>query len=941
MNEASKYLIVWLFVFQVALPGIVDAHASAKTEPVIYNISDPVAPGETVMLNGANLGEVLRLELRQEIAEQIVRRQVLPEEKSEEALFFVVPDDFNHAPFQCRLFSPSGIAEVVVNRKEIFWIQGDLGEEGSPGGWLRFFGKNFSANTVTVPMKVILESVDGEISTLEAQVTPFAGLVNIPQTLAAGSYRFSFAPYDGTGGDDNSTSIHISIPRKQPELQINVQDYGAFGDGQKDDTRAVQDALLKVAASGGGTVFFPRGMYRLSGSLSMPHYTRMRGEGRELSALCWSISGIPPEALVRGTSHFALEDLTLYADNHQHIIAGNLGDVADSGHVRLRRIRVRGNSYRSHQSPSDVDDRLRQALSYSTGGGDSIRAGGANIEITDSDIYGSGRALFLSRGRGSLIASNTFYNGRWGWYSISGSDGVVFEKNSIVGADLMATGGGINCLDGSSYSQNVYLAGNSFSLLHGWDREAMTTDAGGGYYYGKVISRDEVTLELSTEPMEQRRSWVGAGVFIVGGRGQGQYRRIVMREGRRIQLDRPWQVPPDETSNITITMFQGRYLVLDNDFTDTGPMQFYGTAVGSIVAGNHGKRMAGFFAKGLWYHGFQPSWYNLFLANRITEGNYYGWHTGVAAKIEVSGHAGAAADYSCRGQVVRGNYLENNSYITLRGRCRALLIEKNIIRDSAFGIVTESGVLGAVIKNNPMSGAEATRADEEVLAARYKEKYTAIINPNKPLAVWSFNGSADESFADTGEQRLYTEKVGDVDIVVEGRLGKAACFSGAGYLRVNDAAYFNMQDLSLTMWVKPKKITGRQGLVGKRLENVIAPFVVAQEGRNLHVGAAQVDGKWSYNTVVPNVFTDQVWVQLGVVFRRHRGVEIFIDGKKVFEKTIAALRATNTGPLVFGRDAWGGGLGGTSPAFFSGCMDEVKIWPRALSKREILQEYNN
>lgn len=44
----------------------------------------------------------------------------------------------------------------------------------------------------------------------------------------------------------------------------NVRDYGAVGDGITDDTEAIQRAIHKVLLSGGGTVRFPAGTYRIA-----------------------------------------------------------------------------------------------------------------------------------------------------------------------------------------------------------------------------------------------------------------------------------------------------------------------------------------------------------------------------------------------------------------------------------------------------------------------------------------------------------------------------------------------------------------------------------------------------------------------------------------------------------------------------------------------------
>ncbi len=236
--------------------------------------------------------------------------------------------------------------------------------------------------------------------------------------------------------------------------------------------------------------------------------------------------------------------MTVYVQNYRHVIAGDLGDRPGAGDVFLRGVRVRANVYRGHPTVEQVDARFRDAQQLSTGGGDTVRLGGPNVEITDCDLYGSGRALFLSRVRGGCVCGNTLVNGRWGWYCISGSDGLSFENNLLMGGDLMSTGGGLNCLDGSTYSQNVYFAHNRLCLMHGWDREAMTSDAGGDAYFGKIRSTNGTTVVLAAEPKWNQRSWIGAGLFVLQGQGAGQYRRIVGHARSTVEIDRPWTVAP-------------------------------------------------------------------------------------------------------------------------------------------------------------------------------------------------------------------------------------------------------------------------------------------------------------------------------------------------------------------------------------------------------------
>lgn len=51
-----------------------------------------------------------------------------------------------------------------------------------------------------------------------------------------------------------------------PGAVVNVRDYGAFGSGMADDTAAVKAAYDALAASGGGVLYFPAGVYLMTNS---------------------------------------------------------------------------------------------------------------------------------------------------------------------------------------------------------------------------------------------------------------------------------------------------------------------------------------------------------------------------------------------------------------------------------------------------------------------------------------------------------------------------------------------------------------------------------------------------------------------------------------------------------------------------------------------------
>jgi len=624
----------------------------ASAAPVVLWASDPVRPGETALVFGEGFErttsiEVVRLDdgLPGEPPPpgSILARgraiTVEPIQPRPRSVKFVIPLAFRMGVYACRIRTESGDVVAVLNRPAAIWLHGDAGPDATPEGRVRVFGRNLEMpDDASV---FLLRGPGGDLRLwagpeLQPNVDfrgptapgmrdgfgrgiyrPFewAATADLPEDMAPGRYRLY--AHNGCGGVAGwSAPLDLTVKERSqwPSTQFNVRDFGARGTGKHDDTAAIQAALAKAKENGGGVVYFPRGRYLLTEGIELPPRTQLCGERRDLAAIVWPEMPKPPEFLVHGKKSFAVENLTFYCTDYVHFLGNDLNDP-EAGDVHVRRIRVRADLYRGHLTPEQVAERFKASLSRSTGGGDTLRLRGSNIEVTDCDLYGSGRVLYLTRGRGARIRRNTLYNGRWGWYCISGADGVVFEDNTLTGADLMSTGGGINCLDGSTCSQNVYFARNTLRLMHGWDREAMTSDAGGGAYCGPIASATPASVTLADEPKWGGRDWKGAAVFVLDGKGMGQYRRIVRTDDRRVDLDGPWTILPDASSTVTVTMLQRNYYFLDNRFEDAGiAIQLYGMAIGCVMAGNRSTRTGGFHNFGMNYHGIQPSWCNQWLA---------------------------------------------------------------------------------------------------------------------------------------------------------------------------------------------------------------------------------------------------------------------------------------------------------------------------------------
>ena len=90
----------------------------------------------------------------------------------------------------------------------------------------------------------------------------------------AGNYKWCFEGEDKLyrvtfAGDQYSGPVTYNWApdiASGPTGAYNVKDFGATGDGQNDDTVAVQSALAYLASKNGGTLYFPEGDYLVGGT---------------------------------------------------------------------------------------------------------------------------------------------------------------------------------------------------------------------------------------------------------------------------------------------------------------------------------------------------------------------------------------------------------------------------------------------------------------------------------------------------------------------------------------------------------------------------------------------------------------------------------------------------------------------------------------------------
>ena len=582
---------------------------------------------------------------------------------------------------------------------------------------------------------------------LPAEAQPYALRAALPANLPAGEYQvFVHSGFGGAAGWSAPAKITVAKPAAWPSTTFNVRDFGAVGDGKADDTPAVQAALAQARGAGGGIVTFPCGRYQVNETLEIPPRTVLRGEGQSLSQVFWPGAGHAggttnasrlPCAL-RGSHDFGVEDLTLW------FISANNGLVADTkgedaGNVFLRRVRMQWLLYGGYITILQANEVFRQsALDGGAGAkGALLTLGGRNVEVTDCDLESSGCGLWLWGGRGCTIARNRVRIGRLGYCFVVGGERLVFEENAFEGADNMARSAVFFHSDlAYPLLSRVYFAGNRLSDIWANDRECMSTDGASGQYFGGAVSSGPAGVALPAAQTWKPNQMAGHTLFVVGGRGKGQWRLVAGNTENTLTLDRPLDVPLDATSVVAMNHSMDRFLVVGNDYRNTRiAFQFYGTGTDSIVAENTAARSGGFWSHASHYagppaRGSQPQFAIQYLNNHLTEGNYVhslpaGYQYGDGdSVVGVGAHPSTNADGSpwrwpmALGFVLRGNRLDSNGRVRVVASANAsaplledAIVEGNHVARSRWGVDVSANCARVLVRNNtfdrvrrPLSG---------------------------------------------------------------------------------------------------------------------------------------------------------------------------------------------------------------------------------------------
>lgn len=146
----------------------------------------------------------------------------------------------------------------------------------------------------TQPVRIYIEDSDAEEVSDTIYIPATAGNVGVDNDgwTATTLDEVLTALTTSTGGTDgtyleSAGATARTIRAKFAEIQISVKDFDAVGDGVAIDTTAIQNAMNRVKALGGGVLWFPSGTYKIDQALTLSSAAgvTIRGAGAGASTI--------------------------------------------------------------------------------------------------------------------------------------------------------------------------------------------------------------------------------------------------------------------------------------------------------------------------------------------------------------------------------------------------------------------------------------------------------------------------------------------------------------------------------------------------------------------------------------------------------------------------------------------------------------------------------
>ena len=551
-------------------------------------------------------------------------RSLATVQPGDQSVKFVMPRDFEPGVFAARI---DGGAAVVFNRPELWFVQpatlqpGLHENQACAGTEVQIVGKDFLLPGEKGHARIALRRNGKWFEVPVSRQERFSLRAHLPDTLAEGKYELWVQNgFGGAAGWGGPLSIEIRNRDQWPSRLFDVKkNFEAKGNDVADDTAAIEAALNAARENGGGVVYFPWGIYRLSKTIVIPPKTILRGEQRDASVLMWpvdepkSANEFTPAAIF-GQAPFAIEDLSIIARKVNFLVEDvgfgqgvpaelRLKPNEEEHDVFIRRVNLQHWILAGRNTPTDPALLKKYGMDgvYTFG-----LSGVTNFEW--SGVESQGGSIHIRNIRNARETGNSFGNEMgYCWAEMGGGAQYVVSENNEIRASSSWGYGNIAM-------KYVYFAHNrTYNFVRG-EREAMTLDisalptARPGKniaWFGKAARIDgtRITIHgIKAQPDE----FAGLYAMVLDGPGKGQFREITANTPSEFTVDRAWDVQPDETSTLGLWSVMQHMIVYKSEGYDTSAFaQLWGSFYDYIVDSNLVERNQGIWGQSGWFVEFR------------------------------------------------------------------------------------------------------------------------------------------------------------------------------------------------------------------------------------------------------------------------------------------------------------------------------------------------
>jgi hypothetical protein len=201
------------------------------------------------------------------------------------------------------------------------------------------------------------------------------------------------------------------------------------------------------------------------------------------------------------------------------------------------------------------------------------------------------------------------------------------------------------------------------------------------------------------------------------------------------------------------------------------------------------------------------------------------------------------------------------------------------------------------------------------------------------VAAYGFEDGSGTTTADVSGHGL-TGTISNATWVSTGKYGKALSFNGNSWVTVADNALLHLTTgMTLEAWVDPAATsTDWTAAVIKERTGGLAYALYATDGA-AKPPAGYIDKTGTdYNATAGSLLPLNTWTHLAVTYDGTT-IRLYVNGTQVATKAVSGSIISSTAPLRIGGDSvWG--------EYFTGLIDEVRVYNRALSAAEVQTDMN-